>query len=74
MAIARCDKCGPPVGLKSSYGHPHEAKVGRRLTCGATDCAQPVSYVWLSDAEEAEYVNGERFFVAGSKNRTVELR
>jgi len=41
--------------------------------CGATDCTQRVRYIWLSDAEQAEYVKGERIFVAGSQLRKVEL-
>ena len=69
MAIARCEGCAP-VGLKSNY-HRHVAKKGRPLMCGANACTQPVAYVWLSDAEQAEYINGERFFVVRSKNTTT---
>jgi len=68
MAIARCEEYAP-VGLKSNY-HRYIAKLIRPLICGANACMQPVAYVWLS-AEQAEYLNGERFFVVWSKNTTT---
>jgi len=73
VPIARCDKCSSPIGLKFSYPHRHVAKDGLRLMCGAFNCAQPAD-VWLSDAEQAEYVRGERFFlVAAPRYRKIEL-
>ena len=69
MAIARCEGCAP-VRLQSDY-HRYIAKLGCPLMCGANACMQPVAYVWLSDAELAEYINGERFFVVRSKNTTT---
>jgi hypothetical protein len=39
--------------------------------CGVAECARPAYYIWLSDAEQAEYVNGERFF--GVRSRTDPL-
>ena len=74
MAVARCEKCGSPVSLKVSYLHRHLAKQDRRLMCGASGCLQPISYIWLSDAEQAEYVRGERFFVIGSRHGKTELK
>jgi hypothetical protein len=35
---------------------------------------QPALYVWLTDAEEAEYINGKRIFSVGSSQGEVELR
>jgi hypothetical protein len=41
--------------------------------CGAISCARPAD-VWLSDAEQAEYVKGERFFfVPTPTHRKIEL-
>jgi hypothetical protein len=74
VAIARCEKCGPPLGLKSSYSHRHMAKDGRLFMCGASRCKQSTLYLWLSDAEQTKYVSGERNFVTGSKHGTVVLR
>jgi hypothetical protein len=74
VAIARCKKCGPPVGLKISYEHRHVLKDGHRFMCGAAACAQPAYYVWLRDAEQAEYLKGERLFGVRSRHGLVELR
>jgi hypothetical protein len=73
MAIARCDKCGLPAGLKLKYFHPHEPKQHRVLLCGAHQCSEPVHYVWLTAAEQAEYIDGKRFFTAGTRRRHVEV-
>ena len=59
MAVARCEACGQPQGMKQDYPHPHattEATTGnQRILCGATSCSR-VAVVWLTDAEEEEYV------------------
>jgi hypothetical protein len=42
--------------------------------CGARECSQVAEYVWLSDAEQADYVKGERFFGVRSRHGAAELR
>jgi hypothetical protein len=66
MAIARCETCGPPKGMKQAYSNPHTVILetrsrDRRILCGATNCSR-VAMVWLTDAEEAEYRRGLRGF------------
>jgi len=66
MAIARCETCGEPNGVKRRYPHPHTVTnqtrtEDRRIPCGAPNCSR-LALVWLSDAEEAEYRRGERSF------------
>ena len=39
--------------------------------CGANVCMQSVAFVGLNDAEQAKYVNGERFFAVRSNNTTT---
>jgi hypothetical protein len=73
LALARCEKCGPPVQLKFSYPHRHVAKPDHQFLCGTHDCTRPVRYVWLTDAEQGEYVNGKRLFGVRSKHGTIEL-
>jgi hypothetical protein len=66
MAIARCEACGNPQGMKRSYLHPHtattDARTGNpRILCAAMKCSR-VALVWLTDAEQEEYRHGRRSF------------
>ena len=60
MAIARCEACGQPKGMKRDYPHPHTVILETpsrhtRIVCGAVNCTRD-ALIWLKDAEEAEYV------------------
>ena len=70
MAVARCDEHGPPVGLKQDYPYLHLPKPGKRASCGALNCAKQAK-VWLTDAEQQEYLSGKRSFSCGY--RSIEL-
>jgi hypothetical protein len=72
MAVARCDKHGPPVELKSSFGHRHVLKESGRCMCGRALCTQPAD-VWLSDAEQGDYTHGERFYGVGQGHKVIEV-
>lgn len=65
MAIARCEVCGKPQGMKQDYVHPHAtteaSPVNPRILCGATSCVR-IAAIWLTDAEEEEYRRGLRSF------------
>src|ERR1700693_5690796 len=63
MASARCEKCGHPQGLKQSYTHFHTPvpSVSGGILCGAPACTRR-AYVWLTDAEEGQYLRGHRRF------------
>jgi hypothetical protein len=74
MAVARCEKCGQPVGLRFNYHHSHVPKQETRLMCGAAECKRPIRYVWLSNPEQTQYDRGERVFVLGSGRGTIELK
>jgi hypothetical protein len=71
MAVARCDKHGPPVELKSGYRHRHVWKESGDFLCGKSLCTKPAHVVWLSDAEQVEYARGERFFFPVGKRHTA---
>ena len=76
MAIARCAKCAS-VGLKLSYLHSQVLSEGCRLMCGALKCTRPARYIWLSDAELAEYNKGQRSFMVvrqGSVDLPIEVK
>jgi hypothetical protein len=64
MAVARCERCGPPTETKHIYTHAHKLFPFPivRMVCGKTGCSQPVSTIWLSDEEKKEYLCGQRFF------------
>jgi hypothetical protein len=49
-------------------------KQERPFRCGAAKCLQKTRNVWLSDAEEAEYVRGERLFALGSRDGKIEVK
>jgi hypothetical protein len=61
MATARCETCGPPQGLKYNYPHMHTLVPPSSIFCGATACTRHAC-AWLTDAEEEEYLRGERKF------------
>jgi hypothetical protein len=73
MALARCETCGHPQGLKQDYTHFHApaSSVGRYLLCGSPTCARPAS-LWLTDEEEQQYLGGQRIFRVS--NRTLDVQ
>jgi hypothetical protein len=74
VATARCDRCGPPIGLRLRYPRRHMVKQERPFRCGAAKCLQKTRNVWLSEAQEAEYVRGERLFALGSRDGKIEVK
>lgn len=70
MALARCEQCGSPQGMKQDYPHVHPPTSfpNNRILCAATTCNKP-AYLWLSDEEEKRYIEGERWFEIPSKPR-----
>ena len=74
MAVARCEKCGPPKRTTRSYSHCHELDLPseRIIMCGATGCFQP-AIVWLTDEEEAQFRDGKREFRV-LRHLTVRVR
>ncbi len=72
MALARCQTCGSPHGLKHNYPHFHilAHPVVANLLCGAPTCARP-AFIWLTDEEERQYLYGQRSFRVS--NQAVEL-
>jgi hypothetical protein len=71
MALARCETCGRPQGLKQTYTHAHALISLDRVLCGATGCTQ-LAMIWLTDDEEKQYVQGVRNFRV--TYRAVEVR
>jgi hypothetical protein len=63
MALARCETCGSPRGLKHNYTHVHNlvASVNSSILCGVPTCVRPAC-IWLTDEEEQQYVYGQRSF------------
>ena len=64
MALARCEKCGSPQGLKHEYTHPHDqvsSSSKKGLLCNARKCTR-LALIWLTDDEEQEYLQGVRAF------------
>jgi hypothetical protein len=63
MALARCEKCGPPQGTKLRYSHSHKLVATKsRIFCGTGNCTDLAIVCWLTDLEEQEYISGERRF------------
>ena len=64
MGIVRCQKCGRPttnvtqpyVASMQPIGYPNTAAI-----CGHKDCRDP-GLVWLTNAENIQYQQGERIF------------
>ena len=71
MALARCETCGSPRGLKQSYTYSHSVVSTKRLLCGVPTCTRP-ALIWLTDEEEQRYLQGVRVFRLS--NRAVEAR
>ncbi len=72
MALARCQTCGSPRGLKHSYPHFHTLanSVSFDILCGSPSCARR-AFIWLTDEEERQYICGQRIFSVA--NRAVEV-
>jgi hypothetical protein len=63
MALARCETCGTPQGLKHNYAHAHDqvSPPDKLILCGAKGCAR-LARIWLTDDEELWYAQGVRIF------------
>jgi hypothetical protein len=63
MALARCQTCGGPRGLKHEYPHFHTVadSVNILVLCGSPTCARR-ALIWLTDEEEQRYLDGQRSF------------
>jgi hypothetical protein len=72
MALARCQTCGSPRGLKHTYPHFHGLGdfVRIDILCGAPTCVRR-ALIWLTDEEERKYVHGQRLFRI--LNRGIEV-
>ena len=72
MALARCDKCGPPKGGTVTYTHSHHpiSHPNSGLVCGR--CEGEVS-VWLTDQEEKSYLAGKRVFEFATQTAKVRV-
>jgi hypothetical protein len=74
MALARCESCGCPRGLKQDYVYFHAAAspLSRNVLCGSPTCARPAS-LWLTDEEEQQYLGGQRIFRVSNRNPDVQV-
>jgi hypothetical protein len=74
MALARCKDCGPPQGLKNTYTHVHAVASGVNFAvlCGMPTCVHP-AYLWFTDAEEQEYLCGQRSFRVSNHGLRVQV-
>ena len=72
MALARCQSCGIPQGLKQNYRHPHGVISPPRILCGAPTCTS-WAMIWLTDEEEQRYAEGIRVFRVSNRGTEVEL-
>jgi hypothetical protein len=71
MALARCESCGRPKGMKRDYAHFHTlARSVASLLCGAPTCTRPGS-VWLTEEEEHQYLRGQRSFRVSNHSTEV---
>ena len=76
MAIARCDRCGPPRSTKSGTYVGHHFPVGHPnsgVICGRLGCTN-VAVVWLKEDEEKAYQAGERVFQIHTQTAKVKLQ
>ena len=74
MALARCETCGCPRETKQAYTHPHRplSYPNAKIMCGAPTCMRPAC-IWLTNAEERQYLSGERNFRLGTHTAHVQL-
>jgi hypothetical protein len=75
MASARCETCGRPRGLKRNYVHAHDQTIslpGKAILCGAPSCAR-LALIWLTDAEEHQYLAGARVFRITSRGLDAQI-
>ncbi len=72
MAIVRCESCGRPQGLKSDYSYVHTVVPtgARMILCCAPSCARP-GFIWLTEEEQRQYLEGERRFRICSRASAV---
>jgi len=72
MALARCENCGSPRGLRRSYPHVHALAIPGNISvlCGSPSCARR-ALIWLTEEEEQQYFHGQRSFRIS--NRALEL-
>jgi len=72
MALARCQTCGSPQGLRQKYPNFHTLAntVSIDILCGSPTCARR-AFIWLTDEEERQYLRGQRSFAVS--NRAVEV-
>jgi len=64
MAMAKCESCGPAVGLKKRYVRqvkPLEFS-NPAVICNASGCFKP-AFLWLDETEARAYDTGERYFL-----------
>jgi hypothetical protein len=75
MALARCEICGGPQGLKQNYSHFHTpaSAVSDNVLCGSPSCARR-GFLWLTDEEEQRYIRGERRFRVATRGLDVEVQ
>jgi hypothetical protein len=64
MAIARCQKHGPPTGRTRTFDPAPAEPIGypdTAVVCGLVECREP-GLVWLETQERASYRQGVRVF------------
>jgi hypothetical protein len=74
MALARCESCGSPKGLKQNYTHFHNlaSSENRTIVCGSRSCAHH-GCMWLTDEEQRQYLYGQRVFHTSNRSRLVQV-
>jgi hypothetical protein len=74
MALARCEQCGRPQGLKQDYNYFHKLAYSANgsVLCGSPGCARP-SCLWLTDEEERQYLSGHRSFRISNRSLAVQV-
>jgi hypothetical protein len=72
MALARCETCGSPQGLRRTYPHVHALAIPLSVSvlCGSPSCVRQ-ALIWLTEEEEERYYHGQRSFRIS--NRALEL-
>jgi len=74
MALARCETCGAPQGLKNNYPYVHNlvASVRGSILCCAPKCVRSAC-IWLTDEEQQQYLKGLRSFPCSNRAVQVEV-